>query len=469
MIDEILINTGPRRHRIALLQGGRLMELHVVLREIRWPDRVILGRVTKVRQDLDAAFVDIGEGREGLLAARDTVAKRGTAISQSLTEGQSLLVQVKREAENEKGAKLTARPGLSGRGVVFLPRSGGVQLPHQISNSEQRRRLQSLAGTFSGDALGGWMIRGGAATMSDASLRDEADALLQRWAEITRAAAIARPPVALDAGDEPIMTIVRQYTDSGLRSLRVDDKRVLRGLSRLSAIAELHDGMNPLFDEYDVAWQIEEALTPEIPLPSGGRIIIEHTQALTAIDVDSGGHDGRGDPARLAGEVNEQAGREIARQLRLREIGGRVVIDFIPMRRKGDAQSLLAKMQNWLDEDPGSVRLGRISEMGLLELTRRRRQPALSLRLTVACPYCNSGRRLSPRWVADNLLDSLLREARIAKGRLLVVRAAPAVAADFKEKNDDWLHRISRDYGARIELSADPALSLEQFQVEVLE
>ena len=192
MIDEILINTGPRRHRIALLQGGRLMELHVVLRDIRWPDRVILGRVTKVRQDLDAAFVDIGEGREGLLAARDTVAKRGTAISQSLTEGQSLLVQVKRKAENEKGAKLTARPGLSGRGVVFLPCSGGVQLSHQISNSEQRRRLQSLAGTFPGDVSGGWMIRGGAATMSNASLRDEADALLQRWAEITRAAATAR-------------------------------------------------------------------------------------------------------------------------------------------------------------------------------------------------------------------------------------------------------------------------------------
>ena len=313
------------------------------------------------------------------------------------------------------------------------------------------------------------MIRGAAAKMSDDSLRDEADALLRRWAKITSASATTRPPAVLDAGDDPIMTIVRQYTNSGLRRLRLDNKRVLQGLSVLSVNAEFHDGKSPLFDEYGVAGQIEEALTPVISLPSGGRIIIEHTQALTAIDVDSGGHDGRGDPARLAGEVNEQAGREIARQLRLREIGGRVVIDFIPMRRKGDAQSLLAKMQDWLDEDPGSVRLGRISEMGLLELTRRRRQPALSLRLTVACPYCNSGRRLSPRWVADNLLDSLLREARVAKGRLLLVRAAPAVAADFKEKNDDWLHRISRDYGARIELSADPALSLEQFQVEVLE
>jgi len=469
MIDEILINTGPRRHRIALLQGGRLMELHVVPRDTRWPDRVILGRVTKVQQDLDAAFVDIGEGREGLLAARDTVAKRGTAISQSLTEGQSLLVQVKREAENEKGVKLTARPGLSGCGVVFLPYGDGVQLPHQISNGEQRQRLYGLAGTFPGDFSVGWMIRGGAATMTDASLRDEADALLRRWAKITSASATTRPPAVLDAGDDPIMTIVRQYTNSRLRRLRLDDKGVLQGLSVLSVNAEFHDGKGPLFDEYGVAGQIEEALTPVISLPSGGRIIIEHTQALTAIDVDSGRHDGRGDPARLAGEANEQAGREIARQLRLREIGGRVVVDFIPMRRKGDAKSLLAKMQNWLDDDPASVRLGRISEMGLLELTRRRRQPALSLRLTVACPYCDNGRRLSPRWVADNLLDRLLRESRVAKGRLLLVRAAPAVAANLKEKNDDWLHRLSRVYGTRIELSADPALSLEQFQVDVQE
>ena len=143
---------------------------------------------------------------------------------------------------------------------------------------------------------------------------------------------------------------LRQYSNVELRRLRFDDKCVLKGLSGLSKIAEFHDGKNPLFDEYDVAWQIDKALAPEISLPSGGRIIIEHTQALTAIDVDSGGHDGRGDPARLAVEANEEAGLEIVRQLRLREIGGRVVIDFIPMRRKGDAQSLLAKMQNWLDE-----------------------------------------------------------------------------------------------------------------------
>jgi len=469
MIDEIFVSSGLRRHRVALLERGRLMELQISSRTESWPDRVILGRVTKVQQDLDAAFVDLGEEREGLLGARHIAAKRGTPIGQSLTEGQSLLVQVKREAENDKGALLTARLGLSGLGMVFMPFGRGVQLPNQISDNEQRQKLQCVIKNFSNDFSGGWVIRRFAKTMSESSLRDEADALLKRWAKIASASSTARPPAELDPGDDPVTKIVRQHKNLELRHLRVDDQRVLRRLSEHTVVAELHDGKKPLFDEHDVAQQIEEALASEVSLPLGGRIIIEHTQALTAIDVDSGKHDGRGDPARLAMETNEQAGREIARQLRLREIGGRVVIDFIPMRRQGDAHLLLKKMREWLEDDPASVRLGRISEMGLLELTRRRRRPALSQRMTVACPCCDNGRQLSPRWVADDLLDRIVGETRIAKGRSLLVRAAPAVAADLKEKNNYWLRRLSNDYGARINLSADTTLSLEQFKVVVKE
>ena len=469
MIDEILVSSGLRRHRVALLERGRLMELQISSRAESWPDRVILGRVKKVQQDLDSAFVDLGEEREGLLGAHDTVAKRGTPIGQSITEGQSILVQVKRESENEKGALLTARLGLCGRGMVFMPLGRGVQLSSKMSDNKQRRRLQCVVENFSNKFSGGWVIRNFAETMSDTSLWDEADALLKRWTKISSTSSTAQPPAELDPGDDPVMTIVRQYANLALQRVRVDDQRVLRRLSNLTKVAELHYGKKPLFDEFDVAQQIEEALASEVSLPSGGRIIIEHTQAVTAIDVDSGKHDGRGDPARLAMETNEEAGREIARQLRLREIGGRVVIDFIPMRRKGDAHLLLKKMQDWLEDDPAPVRLGRISEMGLLELTRRRRRPALSQRMTVACPCCDNGRQLSPRWVADNLLDRIVGENHIAKGRLLLVRAAPAVATDLQEKNNYWLHRLSNDYGARINLSADSTLSLEQFQVVIQE
>ena len=154
MIDEIFVSSGLRRHRVALLERGRLMELQIISRNESWPDRVILGRVTKVQQDLDAAFVDLGEEREGLLGARDTAAKKGTPIGQSITEGQSLLVQVKREAENEKGALLTARLGLSGRGIVLMPFSRGVQLPSQINDNEQRRRLHRAVEKFSNEFSG---------------------------------------------------------------------------------------------------------------------------------------------------------------------------------------------------------------------------------------------------------------------------------------------------------------------------
>jgi Ribonuclease G/E len=210
-------------------------------------------------------------------------------------------------------------------------------------------------------------------------------------------------------------------------------------------------------------------MTPHVGLPSGGRIIIEHTQALTAIDVDSGQHDGRGDPLRLARETNSQAAREIARQLRLREIGGRVVIDFIPLQGRGEVAGLLAQLQRWLDLDPARVHLGRMSEMGLVELSRRRRQPALARRLSVVCPLCQGGGEIPRvRWVADNLLDRILRESHAAKGRPLAVRAAVAVVEDLGGPDGELLAGLASERGCRVRLTADAALALEEFEVTVV-
>ncbi len=472
MIDEIFINAGPRRHRIALLEAGRLVEFYITQRGERHTERIILGRVTKVQGDLDAAFVDIGEAREGLLSARDAAVKRGTPIAKAVQEGQALIVQVKREAEGEKGAKLSARPRLAEKGLALLPLGTGVELSKHIADPDRREKLQSLAGSLRARMDCGLILRAAAGEMDDADLEREADILHDRWRKISADAKSAQPAALLHAGDDPLAVVLREHGGPALRRICVDDGNVAGQLRRSwqspDVAIEVHGEAQPLYLEHGLEEQIEAAMTAHVNLPAGGRIIIEHTQALTAIDVDSGQADGRGDPARLARETNARAAREIARQLRLREIGGRTVIDFIPMRGKGEVADLLTRLQGWLDHDPAQIRLGRMSELGLVELTRRRRQPALAQRLSVVCPLCNgAGQIPRVRWVADNLLDRILRESHAAKGRPLAVRAAAAVAADLGGPDSDLLAGLARERGCRVHLVADAALALEEFEVTV--
>ncbi|MDE0942996.1 MAG: ribonuclease E/G [Alphaproteobacteria bacterium] len=478
MPDDILISAGLRRHRIAVVQDGRLIELHLgeadTATSAPLPERIILGRVKTIQGDLDAAFVDIGEERDALLPARDAAAKRGTAIAKAVQQGQSLVVQVKREAEDEKGARISARPRLKGRALVLLPLGQDIELSRHIKDGAQRQRLQHLGPSLRDDERGGLILRSAAEKTSDAELRAEAAALWQQWRDIQAAAQTAKPPARLAPGDDPIGKILRERSGASLGRICVDDAALAGELRQTlrkiwgdgAPVIEVHDNATPLFDEHDLEGQIETALSLHARLPSGGRIIIEHTQALTAIDVDSAQATSAGDAARLAQETNLEAAREVARQLRLREIGGRVVIDFIPMHGKGQATDLLARFRRWLADDPGQVRLGAMSEMGLVELTRRRQQPALALRLGEACPHCQGrGLRPTPRAVADNLLQRILREADVAKGRVIAVRAAPAVVADLGGSDGEVLTMLAKDRGCRVDLRVDDTFALETFEV----
>ncbi len=476
MIDEILIDAGPRRRRIALLARGRLLELYLSLPGDRHPERIIMGRVRTLQADLDAAFVDIGEERQALLPARDTAAKRGTPISRAVREGESLLVQVKREAEGEKGARISARPRLSGRALVFLPLGHDVELSSRIKKPDQRQRLQALGRMLRERHGGGLRLRSRTAKYDDAALEQEADDLCRRWRDIQSAAASAKALLLLDPGDDPMTVVLREHAGVSLRRIRVDDSALAAELQAAwgdqGPAIEVHDGAGALFDERGLEAQIESALATDVTLPSGGRIIMEHTQALTAVDVDSGqaaNPGSNGDPARLARETNTEAAREIARQLRLREIGGRMVIDFIPMRGKGEVAALLKKLQGFLADDPGGVHLGRMSELGLVELTRRRRQPALAQRLGEVCiPCTGSGLRPTARYVADNLLQRILRESHAAKGRALDVRAAAAVVVDLGGPDGSILTDLEKARGCRVRLTADPDLALEKFEVTTI-
>ncbi|MDP6564443.1 MAG: ribonuclease E/G [Alphaproteobacteria bacterium] len=477
MIEEILVNTGPRRRRLALVARGRLLELLLDDRDTPRPGRLILGRVRALAPDLDAAFVDIGEGRQGFLPARDAPGRRGQPIGRAVQEGQALIMQVNREAEDEKGPRLSCRPRLTGRGLVLLPRGRAVVVSERIKDAGQRRRLEVLGEGLAGQHGRGLIVRTAAAEMSDDQLGDEAERLVGRWAAIKARADAAAAPALLDAGDDGLLRALRDHLGPALSRIVVDDAALaaeMRGQCRqdlpaAEGLIGLHDEPTPLFARHDIEGQIEIALGREVPLPSGGRLTIETTRALCAIDVDTAAADGGGDSARLWRETNMQAAAEVARQLRLREIGGNVVIDFIRMQGRGDVGRLLRALHGAFAGDRGSVRIGRMSELGLVELSRRRRGPGLAERLGEVCPCCaGSGHRPSARAVADNLLERIRREAAAGKGRALAVTAAVEVVADLGGPDGALLTELAARHGCRVRLTADPELPRESFQVSPL-
>jgi ribonuclease G len=468
-IDEIVVSAGPRRTRVALLGAGRLVEL--LVDRTGDPARIndiFLARAGAEAAALGGCFVDLGVGGQGLLARRDGGAK--------LTEGERLPVQVTREAESEgetdKGPRVTARIRLPGRLAVFEPAGSGGALSARIRDKQARTRLQALADRLAGDGSGRVILRAPAQDADDGDIFAEVTALRGIWTGVEKAAAAASPPVRLWR-DSAVAMAVRDHgadvarltadTPEGLEALRAACAAHAPHLA--ARIAAAPAGRNA-FDAHDIESQIAEALAPRADLPGGGWLSIEPTTALTAIDVNAGGG-GERSPGRAALKTNLAAAKEIARQLRLRDIGGIVVVDFINMPGGGDAARLLRGLERAFAGDPADVRIAGLSEFGLVELTRQRRRPALAARASVPCARCGgSGRRPGLRDVGDDLLDAVRRAGAASRDGQVRAVASPAVIADLTGAGEaDMVAWLARRYGLRLTLEADAARPDEAFEV----
>jgi ribonuclease E/ribonuclease G len=383
-IDRLICHVMPNAFLMALVADGRLAELQIVRRDK--PSRVesvFLGRLERVMPELDAAFIDIGIGRSGFLRAEDRA-----GIDDWPPPGAPLLVQVRNDAEGEKGPRLAMNLAVTGRYLVYHPVGSGVSFSRRIEGESERERLRRHV---EGLLEGGIVLRTAAAGAGAEVLRADANQIMERWEQLRRHALDAKPPADLTArmpGErDPIARALRDYGAS-LEEVILDDRAMARTLQdEMDRLGEKirvrwHNGPMPAFDVDDVEGQIDTALASRIVLESGVEVLFEPGETLTAVDVDSGSAGGRqGRAPRRPVEVNLEAAPAIAQQLRLRNIAGAVVIDFVTMRSTYDRDKVQAALAEVLAEDPVPTQLYGFTRLGHFELTRARRGATLAAQL----------------------------------------------------------------------------------------
>jgi len=379
--DRLIVHVLPQAFLMALTVGGRLAELQIARRDRPSPvDGVFLGRLERVMPDLDAAFVDIGTGRSGFLRGEDRAGIDGWPPA-----GAPVLVQVRNDGEGDKGPRLSMDVAVSGRYLVHHPLGSGVRFSRRIDGESERERL---AGHVADMLEGGIVLRTAAAGVSADVLRADANQVMEHWEQLRRHALEAPPPADLSAripgARDPIERMLRDH-GAGLEEVILDDRTMARALQdemdrREEKIrVRWHNGAMPVFDIDDVAGQIDTALAPRIALASGVEVLFEPGETLCAVDVDSAGAGGRqGRAPRRPVEVNLEAAPAIAQQLRLRNLAGAVVIDFVTMRSSYDRDKVQAALAEVLREDSVPTQVYGFTRLGHFELTRARRGATLA-------------------------------------------------------------------------------------------
>lgn len=378
-IDTMVVRQRGKRTELALLAGTRLVEVRFS-GELEADERgsIHLGRVERLAGDVEAAFVDFGASRAGFLRFTDMIggpAERPQA-------GDPVLVQVVRPGGNEKGALLTTKLAIPGRHLRLRPQEAGLSFDERIEDKLERERLtKALAGAAQDIGI---TLRPSAIGHDGDLLRVEIDRLMAAWDRVRAQALSAKPPHCLFRDSEAVAAAVRDF-GADLRRIIVADKPTARRAETAIAehgdavAVEIHRGEPAIFEICDIEAQIDQALAPRVALPSGGELLFEPGRTLTAIDVDSGsaGASGGANPRRLL-TINLEAAEEIARQVRLRNIGGIVIVDFAAMRETADRDRALGRLAIALAEDPTPCHLVGPTRLGLVELTRARRGPTLA-------------------------------------------------------------------------------------------
>ncbi|MAF94275.1 MAG: Rne/Rng family ribonuclease [Rhodospirillaceae bacterium] len=473
-VDSVLISRGPGETRVALLSDGRLKEL-LVYREGApgVAGNIYLGRVEAVNKGIEAAFVDIGLGRSGFLAlpeARPASAEGGPGdhIADYVNEGDAVLVQVLRDPAGDKGAKLTTQVNLAGVNLVFRPGHPGVSISRRIEDEGERGRLTAVVEALAPEG-DGFIVRTAASGAAEDALETEARALARRWKDIRLRRANAKAPSALSEEPGPALRALRDH-GPGIERIVADDSEALNEvreycaaeLPALAAAVEAHQGKQALFEAFGVEEQIDDALSPAVALPGGGSLIISQTPALCAIDVNTGGADG-GSKEQTALSVDLEATAEAARQIRLRNISGLIVVDFVPVRGPGHKAEVLAALRAAVAADSLSPHVVGYTAMGLVEMTRRRHGP--SLREILCLPFGDrAGPSKSPLTVALAALRGVLGEGQ-GTSVPLTLRASPAVIGALRGPAKAALKEAERRLGLAITAVADQTFAAERWEI----
>ncbi len=508
MASEIIINKTSHETRAALLENGSLAELYIE----RESDKGIAGnlykgKIQRVLPGMQAAFVDIGISRSAFLCADDVY--QSTAefesmlnvlkekddkeemelplddapdypepaptppIEDMITEGREILVQVMKEPIGSKGARVSCHISLPGRYLVYLPTLQNIGISRRISDPDERERLRDMINAIKPDS-GGFIIRTASENAAEEELAQDMDFLIKLWDNIQ-----SRTEQA------PVMSLLHEDLDMALRVIRdlysrdvtrvvVDSEQTHQKIigfietfmPQLTYSVELYEGVKPVFDYYGIEVEISRALEKNIWLKSGGYIVIEETEALVVIDVNTGRYVGKGNQADTILKTNLEAIKEIAYQLRLRNLGGIIIIDFIDMEKKSDRELVLHTLQETLKKDRAKTVVIDMSELGLVQMTRKRVRENLGGHMCTPCPYCEGkGSIRSVPSLAYDILRRIRKEAVTASEEKIFVLANPDIVSFLYHEERFALDKIEKQFNKKITIKADSKAHHEDYNI----
>ena len=491
MQQDILINWSPQETRVAVVELGAIQELHVERSlERGLVGNVYLGKVARVLPGMQSAFIDIGLERAAFLhvadvwhrqpegeppqVARSTQAL--TPIEKQVFEGQALMVQVVKDPIGTKGARLSTQISIAGRHLVFLPQDDHIGVSQKIT-TEQRDALRQRLQKMVGDQGGGFILRTNAEDSSDDELGEDIAYLRKTWTRIKEASTRLPAQSLLHQDLTLLQRVLRDLVSEATQTIRIDSKEQFEVLAQFAkefmpasaARLQLYKGERPIFDLYAIDEEVAKALGRRVELKSGGYLIIDQTEALTTVDVNTGGYVGARNFDDTIFKTNLEAAHAIARQLRLRNLGGIIIVDFIDMTRDEHQTAVLEEFRKQLGRDRVKTMAGEFSQLGLLEMTRKRTRESLSHMLCEPCPSCEGkGTVKTPRTVVYDILREILREARQFNPREFRVVASPGVVELLLDEESQHLAALSDFIAKPISLQSESAMGQEQYDIVLL-
>ncbi|ATC93227.1 ribonuclease G [Pseudoalteromonas tunicata] len=490
MSSELLINVTPNETRVALIENGVLQEVeHERAGNLGIVGNIYLGKVSRVLPGMQAAFVDIGLDKAAFLHASDIVnsasivegvdeqpIKKVQDIRELVRQGQQIMVQVVKDPLGTKGARLTTEITIPSRYLVFMPDATHVGVSQRIETDEERSRLKKIVAEYN-DEEGGFIVRTAAEGACEVELAHDAKFLKKLWKKVIAKRKAARKETLLHDDLTLAFRTLRDYVGEDMERIRVDSKLAFQELKafteefvpELTATLEYYPGERPIFDLFDVENEVQKALHRKVELKSGGYLIIDQTEAMTTIDINTGAFVGHRNLEETIFNTNIEATQAIARQLRLRNLGGIIIIDFIDMTTADHKRRVLHSLEVALQKDRAKANINGFSALGLVEMTRKRTRESLGHILCGICPVCDGrGALKTVETVCYEILREIVRVNRAYAADKFVVYASQAVSEALLNDEYHNLAELELFIGKPIKIQIESLYNQEQFDVVMM-
>ena len=503
MKQEIFINSSPQESRIAIMEDGQLADFLIERKEERGiVGNIYKGKIERVLPGMQAAFVNIGMEKAAFLHASDffsvpddvqlisnngedveceeqpkPVSNHRLPLEKQVSRGEEILVQVAKDPLGTKGARITSHVSLPGRYMVFMPSTKHIGISRRIESEDERKRLKEIAQSL-GTEEGGFILRTASEAVSKREIQRDLGFLTKLWKRILQKAENSTAPSLIHQDLDLITRTIRDFFTTETHQVVIDSAKDQRRIvdfvghfmPRLKSKLVLYSDNEPLFDRYGIEEKLEKALDRRVWLRSGGYIIIERTEALTAIDVNTGRFVGKRDQEETIARTNLEAAPEVVRQLRLRNVGGIIIIDFIDMEKETNRKKVYEALKTALKKDKARTNILKISELGLVEMTRQRTRESLENQLLSPCPHCDGrGRIKSAVTVAYDILRAIKKQQlSLENGKKILLRLHPDVANFLYDEKNNSLEALEREINQKIIIKVSEELRQQQYEISTV-